>query len=90
MIPSALVTQLERGMRDFLRASFWSNSPEFSQMLDRFIDGEPHRASALFRGPYISLKLPFRTGTAGPDYFPDVPMEFPPYGHQQAAFERIG
>ena len=59
-------------------------------MLDRFIDGEPDRESALFRGPYVSVKLPFRTGTAGPDYFADFPMDFPPYGHQQAAFERIG
>lgn len=90
MIPSALVAQLERGMRDFLKASFWSNSAEFTAMLDRFIDGQTNRDSALFRGPFVSINLPFRTGTAGPDYFPDVPMEYPPYGHQQAAFERVG
>ena len=90
MIPSALVAQLERGMRDFLKASFWSNHREFSEMLDRFIDGVPNQKSPLFRGPYVSMKLPFQTGSAGRDYFPDLPMEFPPYGHQQAAFERLG
>ena len=70
MIPSALVRQLEQGMEDFLRVSFWSSSPGFDTMLERFLAGEGtlevegRRGSPVFRGPFVSLKLPFATGTA--------------------------
>ena len=56
MLPSLLSTQLVSGMRDFLRASFWSNVPGFDTMIGRLID-EPH---ALTRGPYVAVKLPDR------------------------------
>ncbi len=96
MIPSALVAQLERGMKDFLRVSFWSSTPGFDEMLERFLNGDDtvgvgqHGESPLFRGPYVSLKLRFQDGESGPDYFPKVPMKFAPYRHQERAFGRLG
>jgi len=98
LLPSALISQLEQGMRDFLRVSFWSSSPGFQDMLDRFIAGEDedvqssdsaYRDSPIFRGPFVSMDLPFEHGDVGPDYFDDVPMAFPPYRHQQQAFDRL-
>src|SRR5690554_886787 len=92
MLPSALVAQLERGMKDFLRTSFWSTTPGFDSMIERFLSGESGldgESAALFKGPYVSVKLPFRTSGVGTDYFPNIPMRFPPYMHQYQAFERL-
>ena len=85
MLPSVLVSQLQRGVEDFLRTTFPSNTPHFHGMLDRFFDQE----GTVFKGPYISVKLPFEHSGDGPDYFPEVPLDFPPYTHQAKAFERL-
>lgn len=90
MIPSALIAQLQQGMKDFLRASFWSTTQGFDEMLAAFIDGVGTREHPLFRGPYVSMKLPFESGQAGADFFEKVPMDFPPYRHQEEAFRRLG
>jgi DEAD/DEAH box helicase domain-containing protein len=42
----------------------------------------------LLKGPYISVALPFRQGS-GRDWFPRIPLPFPPYRHQEKAFERL-
>ncbi|TXD33785.1 DEAD/DEAH box helicase [Lujinxingia vulgaris] len=90
MIPSALVAQLQQGMRDFLRASFWTTTPEFEPMLDGLIEGDGGREEhPLFRGPYVSMKLPFETGSVGTDFFEELPTAFPPYKHQEQAFRRL-
>ena len=86
MLPSLLSTQVTQGIRDFLRASFWSNAPGFDRMIERLI----HTPDALTRGPFIDLKLPFVGGQDGHDFFPDVPMGWPPHAHQERAFERLG
>ncbi len=90
MIPSALVAQLQQGMKDFLRASFWATTEGFEEMLGRFVEGEDEGEHPLFRGPFVSLKLPFEVGEVGPGFFEKVPMEFPPYRHQERAFQRLG
>ena len=41
------------------------------------------------KGPYVSLKLPFALGH-NPRFLPKVPLEYPPYLHQEQAFERLG
>ena len=86
MLPSLLSAQVTHGIRDFLRASFWSNSPGFDSMIERMLTEQ----GSLLRGPYISLKLPFRRGEVGPKFFPNVPMAWPPHMHQERAFERLG
>jgi hypothetical protein len=52
-LPSALVSQLQHGMGDFLRTSFWSSTPAFAELIENFI----HERGALFQGPFVSLKL---------------------------------
>lgn len=84
MIPSALITHLEEGMEDFLRASFWSSTPAFEGLLERFLE----ERESLFKGPYVSMQLPFRLGT-GQVRFERMPLKYPPYEHQEKAFRRI-
>ena len=89
MIPSALVAQLEKGMKDFLRASFWSTTSGFEEMLEAFVEGVDGEPSPLFRGPFLTLHIPFEAGTVGKDYFEAVPMKFDPHRHQEEAFRRL-
>jgi len=85
MLPSVLVSQLQQGVEDFLRTTFPSTTPHFHGMLDRFFGGE----ETVFKGPYVNVRLPFEHSGDGPDYFPEVPLDFPPYTHQAKAFERL-
>ncbi len=85
MIPSVLATEIQASITDFLKTEFRSSSPGFEDLIDRFL-AQPE---AIFKGPYLSASLPFRSGTAGADYFPDVPMAFPPHRHQEQAFRRL-
>jgi len=85
MIPSALAGQLQQGLADFLRFSFWSSTPGMEHVVEDLL-AEP---GGLLKDPYVSLKLPFVSGK-NPRYFPDVPLGFTPYFHQEQAFARLG
>jgi len=86
MIPSVLATQVKQGLEDFLRTTYPPEDPFFENILENFFK-EPN---TLFRGPFLSLKLPFRPGTGkAASLYPEIPMKFPPYLHQELAFERL-
>lgn len=60
----------------------------FDGLIDRFIDTDGN----LFRGPYLTLPLPFRPQHApadGQPAFPWLPAGFVPHAHQGRAFERL-
>ena len=87
MIPSVLASQLIKGTKDFLSTTFPSSTPAFFEMMDKFVEEE----GKLFKGPYISVALPFRKGSASTQYFPDIlSQNFTPYYHQELAFRRLG
>ena len=85
MIPGAMAAQLQQGLADFLRVSFWSSTPGMEQVVEDLI-AEP---GGLGKGPYLSVKLPFLAGTQ-PDYFAQVPLPFTPHAHQEQAFAPLG
>jgi DEAD/DEAH box helicase domain-containing protein len=85
MIPSVIAHQVQQGVKDFLRTTFPIATPHFHHLLDSLIE----RENGLFQGPYLSIHLPFRQGSGGRDFFPDVPLRFPPYLHQERAFQRL-
>jgi DEAD/DEAH box helicase domain-containing protein len=74
MIPSVLARHLEQGVKDFLRTTFPVTNPFFADLLERFLV-EPGNLS---KGSYLDIQLPFQTGGVGSDYFPDLPLPFPP------------
>ena len=84
MIPSILSRQIHQGLKDFLATTFHSTNPFFHGMLDRFLD----RDGSLSKGPYISLQLPFKHGE-NKDFFPEIPLGYTPYLHQEQAFARL-
>ena len=72
-------------MEDFLRTTFPISTPFFHGLIDRLLAEE----GGVFKGPYLSIQLPFREGQGGPDFFPEVPLRFRPFLHQEAAFRRL-
>ncbi|MDD5306014.1 MAG: DEAD/DEAH box helicase [Deltaproteobacteria bacterium] len=85
MIPSALTAQLQQGLADFLRYSFWSSTPGMEHVIEDLIDAP----GGVTHGPYLSVKLPFASGSKR-NFFTDVPLGFTPHAHQERAFERLG
>ena len=64
-------------------------SAGFDGLIDRFIEGDGN----LFRGPYLTLPLPFRPQSSSVDgqpAFPWLPAGFVPHAHQGRAFARLG
>jgi DEAD/DEAH box helicase domain-containing protein len=86
MIPSILDRQIRHGVADFVRTTFSITTPSMSKMVDNLCD-EPDR---MFKGPYISLGLPFENGKQSANvYFPELTVPFLPYRHQELAWERL-
>ena len=86
MLPSILTSRLQQGVTDFLETTFPVTTPHFARVLPDFL----RRERTLFRGPYLSLKLPFQPGEGEEEFFEDVPLGFTPYLHQERAFRRLG
>ena len=85
MIPSVLAQHVEQGIKDFLRTTFPVSTTFFHGIIDRLLAED----EGIFKGPYVSIQLPFRQGSGRPDYFPEIPLKFPPYLHQEQAFGRL-
>lgn len=86
MTPSVIAHQIRRGVEDFLLTTFPITNPFFAGTLEKLLKAP----DMLFRGPYLSVKLPFVPAEDGPRPFPEVlPDSFAPYRHQQQAWERL-
>lgn len=75
MQPLIVAQQLAQGVADFLQTAFPSTTPGFAGMIERFL-AQP---DALFKGPHLTVPLPFRSGGAAgrppfdwlaPDFIP--------------------
>ena len=84
MLPSVVASELEQAAADAIRTAFHPTTPGFSGLIDRFLADREQ----LLKGPYVSVALPFHQGT-GRDWFPQIPLPFPPYRHQEKAFDRL-
>ena len=84
MIPSVVASELEQVAADAIRTAFHPTTPGFSGLIDRFLANREQ----LLKGPFVSVALPFREGS-GRDWFPQIPLSFPPYLHQEKAFDRL-
>ena len=71
MIPSVLTKQIRQGVEDFLKTTFPISTPLFHGLIDRLLSEE----GEVFKGPYLSIQLPFRQGKGGADFF-DITKAF--------------
>ncbi|MCQ4249154.1 DEAD/DEAH box helicase [Pseudomonas stutzeri] len=86
MQPLIVSQQITQGVADFLRTAFPSTTPGFEGLLERFLA----ERSNIFKGPYLTLPLPFRKqSNGGVPAFPWLPTGFVPHAHQAKAFVRL-
>ncbi|WP_411875413.1 hypothetical protein [Vulcanococcus limneticus] len=76
MLPSVVASELEQVAADAIRTAFHPTTPGFRGLIDRFLADRER----LLKGPYVSVSLPFQQGS-GRDWFPQIPLPFPPYLH---------
>ncbi|WP_127716713.1 DEAD/DEAH box helicase [Halobacteriovorax sp. HLS] len=86
MIPTLLSSQVERGVKEFLESSFQITNEAFHPLVRNFVAQDEN----VFKGPYVSLKLPFKKGINKELYFQNIlSTPFYPYLHQEKAFNRL-
>lgn len=85
MLPTVISREIEDGIKSFLRTTFPSSTPTFEHTLEVFLD-EPGQ---VFKGPYYSLRLPFRPAPPGDLPFKEITFPYRPHLHQAKAFSRL-
>ena len=85
MLPTVISREVEEGIKSFLRTTFPSSTPTFEHTLETFLS-EPGQ---VFKGPYYSLRLPFRPAPPGELPFDEIAFPYRPHLHQARAFARL-
>jgi DEAD/DEAH box helicase domain-containing protein len=85
MQPLIVANEVRRSVADFLATAFPSTTSGFQGLIDRFL-AQP---ANLFRGPYLSVALPFRATTSAKSTFSWLPATFTPHAHQARAWARL-
>jgi len=78
--------EVRASILEYLKATFTFKEKEVGQAFRQFIEDEQH---GLFKGPYLSLKLPFVTAGGGEPIPLQIKPPFPPFAHQLQAFRRL-
>ncbi len=86
MLPTILSEQVLKSLKSFISTGFETQTPLFADMFTDFT--KEH--GKLYKGAYLSIDLPFLKGTTDhQDYFSTLRTSFPPYYHQEQAWQRI-
>ena len=86
MQPLIVSQQVTQGVADFLHAAFPATTPGFDGLIEGFLAERDH----VFKGPYLTLPLPFRKhANVGRPAFDWLQPGFVPHAHQGKAFARL-
>jgi DEAD/DEAH box helicase domain-containing protein len=86
MLPLQQAYEVKHSILEYLKATFSFKDRAVDAAFYNFINNPQ---DGIFKGPYISLKLPF-IKSAGREEVPlDIKPDFPPYDHQLRSFERL-
>lgn len=77
--------EVKASIIEYLKATFSFKDQEVYDAFYRFIE-DP--VNGMFKGPYVSLKLPFKKGSENKAPF-DFSIPFHPHAHQENAFIRL-
>jgi len=86
MLPLQQAYEIKQSIIEYLKATFSFKEKEVSESFFNFIESP---AEGIFKGPYISLKMPFETSDTNKPIPLDIDTGFPPYDHQYKAFHRL-
>lgn len=85
MLPIILSNEIKTSLLDYLETTFHLEDEVLSEKLTNFLIDQDH---GIFKGPYVSVKLPFRKAQEGERNL-EIAPPFTPYVHQQNAFQRL-
>ncbi len=83
MLPSLLAREIIRGLQSYIITGFETQTPYFSGAFRELVEA-PGR---FYKGPYLSIALPFQSGDSGSGFFQGLEPGFVPYRHQQQAWQ---
>jgi len=86
MLPLQQAIEIKASITEYLKATFGFKDKNVYDSFFSFIDD---KETGIFKGPYISLKLPFVTADKDAVIPLEIKPNFPPYKHQQISFERL-
>ena len=86
MLPLQQAYEVKYSILEYLKATFSFKDKNVHEAFYNFIN---HSEEGIFKGPYISLKLPFVTSENEHDIPLDIKPNFPPYDHQYKSFNRL-
>jgi DEAD/DEAH box helicase domain-containing protein len=91
MIPLTIAEEIRATLLDYLTTTFsFQDQAVEHALLDFFTPQQPGNSSeGLFKGPYTSLRMPFRKADPGTPIPLEISPTFTPYAHQMRAFERL-
>ncbi|WP_306017607.1 DEAD/DEAH box helicase [Balneatrix alpica] len=88
MIPGLLASEVAAALKEFIVTGYETETAPFKGEFRRLVE-EQQDGEAFIKGPYVSIGLPFLTGSAGRDFFQGFETEYPPYAHQEQAWQRL-
>ena len=86
MLPLQQAFEVKYAILEYLKATFGFKEKAVHEAFYNFIN---HEQDGIFKGPYISLKLPFVKADDQQEIPLDIRPDFPPYDHQYKAFQRL-
>lgn len=88
MIPGLLASEVAAALKEFIVTGYETETSPFKGEFRRLVE-EQQEGEAFIKGPYVSVGLPFLTGSSGKDFFAGFETEYPPYAHQEQAWQRL-
>jgi DEAD/DEAH box helicase domain-containing protein len=86
MLPLQQAYEVKHSILEYLKATFSFKEKSVHEAFYTFIN---HPEEGIFKGSYISLKLPFVKSEDENEIPLEIKPNFPPYDHQYKAFKRL-
>ena len=86
MLPLQQAYEVTHSILEYLKATFSFKDKTVHEAFYKFVT---HPEDGIFKGPYVSLKLPFVKASEEEIIPLDIAPSFPPYDHQCKAFGRL-
>ncbi|MCY4161322.1 MAG: DEAD/DEAH box helicase, partial [Flavobacteriaceae bacterium] len=86
MLPLQNAFEVKQSIIEYLRTTYHIRDPKVKKA---FMDFISNPTNGIFKGPYISLKLPFQKGNENQKIPLNIKPNFKPYRHQLESFNRL-
>ncbi len=86
MLPLQQAYEVKHSILEYLKATFSFKDKAVHEAFYKFVNDNEE---GIFKGPYVSLKLPFVKATESQTIPLEIRPTLPPYDHQYKAFQRL-